>query len=85
MEVLSVTSRNKLAHSRPGKRRPDERPAPLPGALSYTLPDAGRLSGLHPATLRRRAAEGSLTLFRCGGRTLVNGASLRRMLGTEAG
>jgi hypothetical protein len=71
------------ANARRYKRKPEERPAPLPGALSYTLPDAGRLSGLHPATLRRRAAEGALRLFRCGGRTLVDGNSLRRMLGAE--
>jgi hypothetical protein len=65
------------------KRRPDERPAPLREALSYTLPDAARLSGLSVSTLRRRAADGALRLFRCGGRTLADGASLRRLLGTE--
>jgi hypothetical protein len=59
------------------------RPAPPPHALSYTLPDAAALSGLHPATLRRRAKEGALRLFRVGGRTLVDGASLRRLLGAE--
>jgi hypothetical protein len=60
-----------------------ERPAPLPGALAYTLPDAARLSGLSIATLRRRSAEGLLRLFRVGGRTLVDAATLRRLLGTE--
>jgi hypothetical protein len=30
------------------KRSPEERPAPLPGALTYTLFDASRLSGLIP-------------------------------------
>lgn len=59
-------------------------PAPSPHALSYTLTDAAALSGLHPATLRRRAAEGALRLFRVGGRTLVDGASLRRLLGVES-
>lgn len=58
-----------------------ERPAPLPTALSYTLPDAARLSGLSVATLRRRAADGSIRLIRVGGRTLVPGDSLRAMLG----
>jgi hypothetical protein len=57
--------------------------SPDPAALSYTLQDAGRLSGLHPVTLRRRAKEGDLRLFRVGGRTLVCGASLRRLLGVE--
>jgi hypothetical protein len=59
------------------------RPAPTPHALAYTLPDAAALSGLHPATLRRRAKEGALRLFRIGRRTLVDGASLRRLLGAE--
>lgn len=66
-----------------GKRRPEDRPAPLRDALSYTLPDASRLSGLSVATLRRRAAEGALRLFRCGGRTLAAGDSLRQMLGAS--
>jgi hypothetical protein len=57
------------------------RPAPLPDALAFTLNDASRVSGLSRSTLRRRAAEGALRLFRCGGRTLVDGASLRRLLG----
>jgi hypothetical protein len=64
-----------------GKRK--ARPAPPPHALSYTLPDAAALCGLHPGTLRRRAKEGALRLFRVGGRTLVDGASLRRLLGAE--
>lgn len=65
------------------KRRLAERPAPMREALAFTLPDASRLSGLSVATLRRRAADGALRLFRCGGRTLADGASLRRMLGAE--
>lgn len=65
------------------KRRPEERPAPLPNAITYTLSDAARISGLSEATIRRRAREYTLRLFRCGGRTLVDGASLRRMLGVE--
>lgn len=61
--------------------KPRERPAPLLNALSYTLPDAARLSGLSVATLRRRAADGTIRLIRVGGRTLVPGDSLRTMLG----
>lgn len=63
------------------KRPRAERPAPLPTALSYTLPDAARLSGLSVATLRRRAADGTIRLIRVGGRTLVAGDSLRTALG----
>jgi hypothetical protein len=62
-------------------RRRSARPAPLPDPLAYGLADAARLSGLSRATLRRRAAEGSLRLIKVGGRTLVEGNSLRRMLG----
>ena len=65
------------------KRKPEERPAPLATAISYTLPDAERISGLSHSTLRRRAAEGRLRLFRVGGRTLIDGASLRQLLGAE--
>lgn len=65
------------------KLRPEERPAPLREAITYTLQDAARLSGLSVPTLRRRAAAGELRLLRSGGRRLADGASLRRMLGAE--
>lgn len=50
-------------------------------AFSYTLSDAARLSGLSISTLRRRAKEGDLSLVYVGRRALVDGNSLRRMLG----
>lgn len=57
------------------------KPRPLaPDALTYTLPDAARLSGLSPSTIRRRAKAGALRLVRVGRRTLVEGDGLRRML-----
>jgi hypothetical protein len=62
------------------KREPE---APPLRALSHTLQDASAISGLSVPTLRRRGKDGTLRLFRCGGRTLVDGASLRGMLGTE--
>ncbi len=65
------------------KRSPDERPAPPPHALSYTLHDAARMTGLSVATLRRRGKDGVLELFKSGGRRLVTGPSLRRMAGAE--
>jgi hypothetical protein len=73
-------------HPQRDKRKPADRPAPLPHALSYTLPDAARMCGLSAATLRRRAADGALRLFRVGSRTLVCGQSLRALLtrATEA-
>jgi len=66
------------------RRRSSARRAPLPDALAFTLRDAAALCGLSPSTLRRRAREGRLRLFRVGGRTLVDGASLRRLLGIAA-
>jgi hypothetical protein len=54
-------------------------------SLAFTLFDGARISGLSQPTLRRRAAEGKLRLFRVGGRTLIDGGSLRHMLGVEAG
>jgi len=58
--------------------------ARAPSLLTVTLAEAARISGLSPATLRRRAAEGRLTLRRVGGRTLVVYESLVRLLGVEA-
>jgi len=64
-------------------QRPIASRTPPRDALTYTLQGAAILSGLSVATLRRRGKDGALRLFRCGGRTLVDGASLRRMLGIE--
>jgi hypothetical protein len=57
-------------------------PAPNPGAISFTLQQAARVSGISPSTIRRRADEWGLRLFRAGGRRMVDGASLRRFLGS---
>lgn len=62
-------------------RRPGAEPA---DALSFTLQRAAALSGLSIATLRRRGKSGALRLFRCGRRRLVDGNSLRRMLGVRS-
>ena len=62
----------------------ETKPAPSPAAFSYTLADAGRMVGLHPMTLRRHAAAGRLKLIRLGGRTLVDGDSLRAMVRSAA-
>jgi hypothetical protein len=39
------------------------------------------MSGLSIPTLRRREKDGALVFTRVGGRTLVNGDSLRRLVG----
>jgi hypothetical protein len=54
-----------------GKREP----------LTYTLQVASSISCLSEDTLRRRAKEGRLQLRKVGGRTLVDAASLHRLLG----
>jgi len=61
-----------------------EKPPPYRDALTFTLPDAATISGLSVATLRRRAAEGGLRFVRVGSRTLVQGDSLRDLLGIAA-
>jgi len=49
-------------------------------SLTMTLSNAAAISGLSITTLRRHAANGNLRLIKLGGRTLVDSASLRRLL-----
>ena len=49
-------------------------------SLTMTLSNAAAISGLSITTLRRHAANGNLRLIKLGGRTLVESASLRRLL-----
>lgn len=53
----------------------------LAAPITYTLNDATTVSGLSRSTLYRHAAANRLRLVRVGGRTLVNAASLRALLG----
>jgi excisionase family DNA binding protein len=55
-----------------------------PAALTHTLNDAARITGLSRATLYRHAATGRLRLVKVGGRTLVCAASLRALVGAAA-
>jgi hypothetical protein len=82
-------------HIATNERRPIGRPrveardnlAGVPGRierLSYTLPEAKQATGLSENTLRRRAAEGRLRLVKIEGRTLVDAASLRALIGGAA-
>jgi excisionase family DNA binding protein len=59
--------------------------APPRAALAFTLSEASAQSGLSVSTLRRLAKRGKLHLLRVGGRTLVGGDSLRRLLGVQNG
>jgi excisionase family DNA binding protein len=66
-----------LNHRSNAKRTPDRE------LISYTLKEAARITGLSVSTIRRHHGSGRLRFFRVGGRTLVDGASLRRLLGVE--
>ncbi len=57
---------------------------PGSGALTHTLNDAARITGLSRSTLYRHASGGRLRLVKVGGRTLVCAASLRALVGAEA-
>jgi hypothetical protein len=56
-------------------------PSRSPAALTHTLNDASHISGLSRSTLYRHAAASRLRLVKVGGRTLVDAASLRALLG----
>lgn len=52
-----------------------------PSAFAFNLNDAAAMTGLSVATIRRREKDGMIEFVRVGGRTLVKGDSLRRMVG----
>jgi excisionase family DNA binding protein len=52
--------------------------------LAYTLNSAAAASGLSRSTLYRHAAAGRLRLVKVGGRTLVDAASLRSLVGAAS-
>lgn len=49
--------------------------------LTHTISDAAHITGLSRSTLYRHAAAGRLRLVKVGGRTLVDAASLRALVG----
>ena len=57
---------------------------PRPEPLSYTLNAAAAASGLSRSTLYRHGAAGKLRLVKVGGRTLVDAASLRALVGAAS-
>ena len=63
----------------PNARAPGGRPAV--DTLAYTMESASAACGLSRSTLYRHAKAGRLRLLRVGGRTLVDAASLRALLG----
>ena len=64
---------------------PAHKPArPTADPLAYTLSAASAACGLSRATLYRHAKAGRLRLLKVGGRTLVDAASLRALVGVAA-
>ena len=63
---------------------PANRPAPLPDALAYTVPDAVRVSGIGRTKLYELIGSGKLKVNKITGRTLIVGDSLRALLIGEA-
>jgi hypothetical protein len=57
-----------------------ERPAPLPNAHAYRINEVALMGGPCRTKTYALAAEGKLRLVRVGGRTLVDGDSLRALL-----
>jgi hypothetical protein len=53
---------------------------PLPNALAYRIPEVRLMGGPGKTRIYELAAEGKLRLVRVGGRTLIDGDSLRSLL-----
>ena len=66
-------------HTIPATRR-----TPLPDALTYTVPDAMRVSGVGKTKLYELIKAGALKVNKATGRTLIVGDSLRSLLIGEA-
>lgn len=66
------------------KVRARARAAPHPMALAFTIGDAQAMGAPGRTTIYKMAARGDLRLLRVGGRTLVDGDSLRALLQVPA-
>ena len=53
---------------------------PMPNQLAYRIPEVRRMGGPGKTKLYELARQGKLRLVRVGGRTLVDGDSLRTLL-----
>jgi excisionase family DNA binding protein len=66
-------------------RRPSTSPRePNVAPITHTLNDAALITGLSRSTLYRHEKAGRLRMVRVGGRTLVDAASLRALVGVAA-
>jgi hypothetical protein len=66
------------------RRRARQRAAADPRAFAYTIPDAQSMGAPGRTKIYELAKDGKLKLLRVAGRTLVDGASLRALLGVAA-
>ena len=64
-----------------GRRPAPSHRATTAASLTHTLNHAATITGLSRSTLYRHASAGRLRLVRVGGRTLVDAASLRELVG----
>lgn len=76
-----MTAVPEIPRSREERRR--ARPAPSPTAFAYTLEDAEAMGGPRRTKIYELAKRGELKLIYVGGRTKVDGDSLRRLLGVQ--
>ncbi len=70
-----------FGQSAPAERRARRRPAPVVHAYAFTIPDAQAMGGPGRTKIYELAKGGKLKLVRVAGRTMVDGASLRALLG----
>lgn len=68
---------------RPAETAPRQSSAHL-APLTHTINNAAHITGLSRSTLYRHASAGRLRLVKVGGRTLVDAASLRTLVGVAA-
>jgi hypothetical protein len=71
-----------MTSDRKGRRR--ARPAPAPNAFAFTITDAQAMGGPGRTKLYDLANRGELKMFKVAGRTMVDGDSLRALLGQAA-
>jgi hypothetical protein len=64
--------------------RERRRAAADPQAYTFTIPDAQAMGGPGRTMIYSLAKQGKLRLVKVGGRTMVDGASLRALLGAAA-
>jgi hypothetical protein len=76
MTPLGTDTQNRSRHR--------ARPSPSPNAFAFTIADAQAMGGPGRTKIYELAKRGELKLIDVAGRTMVDGASLRTLLGITA-